>query len=97
MIQLQKPSKPVGKSSYPLKSLKHHGLVGRLGPLLAHFKMLKECSSGVGNPIFGEMWGRCLTSGKKQIFHGKLLKATKLVLSKVRKGVRDFGFFLQHV
>ena len=49
--------------------------------------MCKECTSRVGTPNFGEMKGSCLTLGKRQLYktkdHGKLLKAPKMVLSKV--------------
>jgi hypothetical protein len=50
--------------------------------------MLKERSSGIGGPNFGEMNGSCLTLVKKRLckneVHGKLLRAPRMVLSKVQ-------------
>ena len=49
--------------------------------------MLTESSSGGRIPNFGEMKGRRSTLAKRQLyingFHRKLLKAPKMVLSKV--------------
>lgn len=49
--------------------------------------MFKECSSGIGSSNFGEMNGKRLTSAKglrKNEFHGKYLRASRTVLSKVQ-------------
>ena len=49
--------------------------------------MLKERLSGIENLTAGEMKGMSLTSAKSRLYknqiHGKLLKAPKMVLSKV--------------
>ena len=56
--------------------------------------MLKERLSGIENLTAGEMKGMSLTSAKRRLYknqiHGKLLKAPKMVLSKVWQGVHFY-------
>ena len=58
-------------------------LVGSFVPLMI---VSKESSSGAGIPNFGEMKGEAFDIGQRQhyrtVFHGKLMKAPKMVLSK---------------
>ena len=66
-----------------LNSLKSHVLVGSFAPLLISC----EHPSGVGTPNCGEMKERQLNVAKRRLykneFHDKLLKAPKMMLSKV--------------